>query len=128
MSSSNFGFGSSGNSNGLAEARGPLSAFFLVVVAISVIEAFSQASLKEGQLSGNLKWVIFGSLGYAVIGVLLWVCYRKSGRLNQVNVTWNTLSMIFIALTGWFLYGEKLGKRECIGFLFALLAIYFTNF
>ncbi len=97
-----------------------------IIVAITLVEACAQASLKIARLKKLPYLVVLGILFYAFIAALLYFLYKFDG-LGHVNLVWSCASIIIAILIGCILFNEPHNKYTYIAVLFAFGAIYFAH-
>lgn len=93
--------------------------FYLVIVfgiCISLVEVFSQYSLKSNRL-------LVGLVGYIVVAYILFKSYNYEA-LGHMNLIWSCISIILCFIVGVFVFKEPFNKYTFMAVCFALIAIY----
>ena len=97
-----------------------------IVILISIIEMFTQVSLKTGTtLEKGERYLFYGMIGYALISCLLWKNFTFDG-MGQVNLLWSCISIVTAFIAGFFLFKEPINKYTGYSIMFALIAVYFS--
>jgi drug/metabolite transporter (DMT)-like permease len=103
---------------------------FVFASILSSVDVLAFGLVKEVDMKElNPYFVIIAMLLYAIQPLILWKALQYE-TLTIVNVMWNIISSIFIAILGLGLLQEKLSYREQIGCVLGFLTIYlfvFTN-
>lgn len=95
---------------------------------LSTVDVVAFALVKEVVLKDmNTYFVIAAMLLYAIQPLILWKSLQYES-LTIVNVLWNVISSIFVAILGIGFFREKLSYRELIGCVFGLLSVYLFTF
>ena len=76
-----------------------------IVSAISLVEGFSQYTLKKGNGEHNLNSLWGGIIGYSVVAYLLWRCYDFE-EMGHVNLLWSCMSIIIAFFLGVIFFKE----------------------
>jgi transporter family protein len=86
----------------------------IVVVVFAVLIAVSRGKSKFSGLSAEKIWFLV--LSGLATGAS-WICYFGALKLGQVSVVApiDKLSIVFAAVLGYFVLGEKISKREFLG-------------
>lgn len=90
-----------------------------LAILISLVEAFSQAQLKNDTF-------ILGLLGYMCVAYILYQSYHYEG-MGHMNLVWSCTSIIICYIISYVLYKEPINKYTLIAIFFAILAIYFAH-
>ena len=96
-----------------------------IVVIIALIEIVSQIVLKKGSIFSHFNYVIYGMIGYCIIGYLLSTNFSFDG-IGQVNLIWNCMSTILAFTFGYLIFKEPINRYTYYSIVFALAAIYFS--
>lgn len=103
---------------------------FVFASILSSVDVLAFGLVKEVDLKElNPYFVVIAMLLYAVQPLILWKALQYE-TLTIVNIMWNIISSIFIAIMGLGLLHERLSYRERIGCILGFLSIYlfaFTN-
>lgn len=100
----------------------PNQRFWIVIrlaILISIIEAFSQFSLKNNN-------IVPGIIGYICVASVLLYSFRYEG-LGHMNLVWSCISIIVCYILGCIYLKEPFNKYTFIAILLALGAIYFAH-
>lgn len=97
-----------------------------IIVAITIVEACAQTSLKMARARKIVLLVPLGILFYATVATLLYFCYRYEG-LGHVNLVWSCASIIIAILIGCILFNEPHNRYTYIAVVLAFGAIYFAH-
>ena len=111
------------------DGKNPNQRFWLVIwiiVAITIVEACAQATLKFSRAREMPYLVPLGIFFYAVVAMLLFFTYKYEG-LGHVNLVWSCASIIIAILIGCMLFNEPHNKYTYIAILLAFAAIYFAH-
>ena len=111
------------------DGKTPNERFWMVIwiiVAITIVEACAQATLKTARAKEMPYLVPLGIAFYATVAFLLYLCYRYEG-LGHVNLVWSCASIIIAILIGCILFNEPHNKYTYIAILLAFAAIYFAH-
>ena len=109
--------------------KNPNERFWIVIGIVSVIslvECYSQYSLKKGNGDHNYNSLFFGIFGYAIVCYLLWQCYNFEA-MGHVNLLWSCMSIILAFLVGVFMFKEKFNKYTLVAIALAVSAIYVSH-
>lgn len=98
----------------------------LIIVAITLVEACAQTSLKMARAKKMVVLVPLGVLFYVGVATLLYLCYKYEG-LGHVNLVWSCASIIIAILIGCILFKEPHNRYTYIAILLAFGAIYFAH-
>ena len=95
---------------------------------LSAVDVMAFGLVKEVVLKElNSLFVVVAMLMYAVQPLILWKALHYE-TLTIVNVMWNIISSIFIAILGLAFFGERLSSREVVGCILGFLTIYLFTF
>jgi drug/metabolite transporter (DMT)-like permease len=95
---------------------------------LSTIDVLAFGLVKEIVLKGlNPYFIVASMLLYAMQPLILWKSLEYES-LTIMNILWNVVSSILVALFGLGFFHEKLSHRELIGCVFGLLSIYLFTF
>ena len=97
----------------------PNERFYLVIlfgICISLVEAFSQYSLKS-------KNLIIGVIGYIIVSYILFNSYNYEA-LGHMNLMWSCISIVLCFIVGVFFFNEPFNRYTFSAVIFALIAIY----
>ena len=97
-----------------------------IVVAITIVEACAQTSLKMARVKKHVYLVPLGVLFYSIVACLLYITYKYEG-MGHINLVWSCASIIIAILIGCILFNEPHNKFTYIAILFAFGAIYFAH-
>lgn len=97
-----------------------------IIVAITIVEACAQATLKTARAKKMPYLVPLGVAFYAIVALLLYLCYRYEG-LGHVNLVWSCASIVIAVLIGCLFFNEPHNRYTYIAILLAFLAIYFAH-
>lgn len=117
------------NSPEVLDNKTPNERFWLVIwiiVAITIVEACAQATLKTARAKKIGYLVPLGVLFYAIVAYLLFMTYKYEG-LGHVNLVWSCASIIIAILVGCLLFNEPHNKYTYIAVVLAFSAIYFAH-
>lgn len=98
----------------------------LIIVAITIVEACAQASLKTAQIKKYPYLVPLGIVFYVGVATLLYFSYKYEG-LGHINLVWSCASIIIAILIGCIFFNEPHNKYTYIAMLLAFAAIYFAH-
>lgn len=117
------------NSPEILDNKTPNQRFWVVIwliVAITLAEAFAQASLKTARMKRMPYLVVLGVIFYTAVATLLYLTYRYEG-LGHVNLVWSCASIIIAILVGCILFNEPHNRYTYIAIFLAFAAIYFAH-
>lgn len=100
----------------------PNQRFHIVIkfaMLLSVVEAFSQANLKNGTY-------LLGVFGYICVAYILYQSYHYEG-MGHMNLVWSCTSIILCYLVSYIIYKESINKYTIIAIALSILAIYFAH-
>lgn len=94
----------------------------IIVIILSIIEVFIFAGLKKYHDTKN-KWYFLASIiGYVVVAALLVYSFNFQ-EIAVINGLWNALTLVLIALLGYFVFKERLNWKEIIAIILMLVAM-----
>lgn len=117
------------NSPEILDNKTPNQRFWVVIwiiVAITLVEACAQATLKTAHIKKNTYLIPLGILFYATVAYLLYLVYRYEG-LGHVNLVWSCASIIIAILIGCIFFKEPHNRYTYVAILLAFGAIYFAH-
>jgi len=117
------------NTPEILDNKTPNQRFWIVIwliVAITIAEAFGQATLKTARVKKMPYLIVFGIIFYTAVATLLYMAYRYEG-LGHVNLVWSCVSIIIAILVGCVLFNEPHNKYTYIAIVLAFAAIYFAH-
>jgi drug/metabolite transporter (DMT)-like permease len=97
-----------------------LSILWLVAVTIAGDIFLKQAS-SQLRMFVNVPFV-FGTLLYA-FGAFGWTIAFRHLKMGIVGGLYSSLTLVILAVIGYFIYGERLSGREILGIVLALCSI-----
>jgi len=100
----------------------PNARFWIVIkfaFIISIIESFSQASIKS-------KHILYGFIGYGIIVLLLANSYNYEG-LGHMNLVWSCVSIITCYIIGCIGFNESFNNYTIAAIICAIMAIYLAH-
>ena len=97
-----------------------------IVTAISLVECYSQYSLKKGNGEHNYNSLFIGVIGYSIVCYLLWQSYNFEA-MGHVNLLWSCMSIILAFLVGILMFKEKFNHYTLIAIALAISAIYVSH-
>jgi drug/metabolite transporter (DMT)-like permease len=101
---------------------------FVFASILSSVDVLAFGLVKEVDMKElNPYFVVIAMLLYAIQPLILWKALQYE-TLTIVNIMWNIISSIFIAILGLGLFHEKLSYREQIGCVLGFLTIYLFAF
>jgi multidrug transporter EmrE-like cation transporter len=113
----------------LINQKSPNQRFWIViglVTMISLVECYSQYSVKKGNGEHNYNSLFIGIFGYAIVCYLLWESYNFEA-MGHVNLLWSCMSIILAFLVGVFIFKEKFNKYTLTAIALAVSAIYVSH-
>lgn len=99
---------------------------YILVLLISIFEAFAQSTIHYAYYNNNKYYIIFGIFLYIIIAFLIYKAYNYKG-VGMVNAIWSGFSIIFMIIIGIVLFNEKILFNEYIGIFFIIIGIFITN-
>jgi drug/metabolite transporter (DMT)-like permease len=97
-----------------------------IIVAITLVEACAQTSLKTARVKKNIYFIPLGVFFYAIVATLLYVTYKFEG-MGHVNLVWSCASIVIAILIGCVLFGEPHNRYTYTAIVLAFAAIYFAH-
>ena len=100
-----------------------LYALFMTFIDIIMMSLLKAKHL--GSISGI--WIIPLTMALYTLQPILFYFGLSFKTMGIFNVIWNTLSIMAVALTGVYFFGEKLTKYDCIGIFLCISGITFIG-
>jgi multidrug transporter EmrE-like cation transporter len=97
-------------------------------IYLAVSDVFNLGILK-GVRSGLIKnaaWIIVPTFVYAFQPLVFFQGIAHTS-MTALNLTWDVLSDVLVTATGIFFFKEKLGLKQQLGILFALIAVFLLS-
>ena len=93
--------------------------FFLALVDVFVLSILKAKYV--GKITSN--WVFIAS--FIIYGIQPLIFYKALSYENMtiMNIVWDLMSDILVAVVGYYIFDERLTKTQKIGFVFGLVAL-----
>lgn len=88
---------------------------------LTFVEAIGDFALKQAATTDSVPLRVFGIAWYAFLGKTLADLLRSGQKLSILNAYWDATSNVLTYCIGWLWFGEKLSKRQHLGFALTLL-------
>ncbi len=95
---------------------------------LAISDVFNLGILKavrSGMLK-NLTWVVIPTMVYAFQPLVFFNAISHTS-MTAMNLIWDVLSDVLVTATGIFFFKEKLGLKQKLGVLFALMAVFLLS-
>ncbi len=94
---------------------------YLYALYMASIDGLVMSSLKAYKV-GMIKSILVFPIAMLVYGFQPLVFYRGLGfeSMTVLNVLWDVLSDVIVAVIGVFIFGEKLTTQQCVGLAFCM--------
>lgn len=79
----------------------------LLILMIVASEAIAQSCANYSMHTGSMWYVFIGGLFYMLVVYLLSLAHAKA-PMGVINAIWSGLSILAIASTGYFIFGQKI--------------------
>ena len=92
-----------------------------------IIEVISISLIKYSIVYNEKYMKYIGIIGFATVGALLYYLFSL-GDIVITRAIWDVLSIILLTLIAVTFFNEKLDRYHFIGFIFAIIALFFVNY
>jgi len=99
------------------------------LAALCCAEIFGNCHVKWYAERKDLKHLIFGVLGYALMIYLLIGIFRKNSSMLYVNTIWQAAVVVLGSIVAYFILGDRLTHPvQYLGIVLALMAVLCINY
>ena len=98
-----------------------------LLLFLIIIEVISISLIKYSIVYNKNYIKYLGIIGFAIVGALLYYLFTL-GDIVITRAIWDVLSIILLTLIAVTFFNEKLDRYHFIGFIFAIIALFFVNY
>jgi multidrug transporter EmrE-like cation transporter len=103
-----------------------MTKFYLYIAIINLLDLLAIIAGKMWYLTGRPVYLILCSLGFALAGIFFALSLKFEGAAIT-NILWISISVILVAIVGYFVFKENINLIQFFGIIAVLIGVVLLN-